>query len=63
MTLGTVVSSGQVVESFQRVLGSEVKLSPACCCLSDTALQSDTPPPFFAFSLIVCYRFGACRRK
>lgn len=35
-----VVSSGQVVYSFQRVLGSEVKLSPVCCCLTDTPLQS-----------------------
>lgn len=41
-----VVSSGQVVNSFQRVVGSEVKLSPVCCCLTDTPLQSN-PFGFF----------------
>lgn len=46
-----VVSSGQVVYSFQRVLGSEVKLSPVCCCLTDTPLQSN-PFGFFTHCVL-----------
>ena len=51
-----VVSSGQVVSSFQRLLGSEVKLSPVCCCLTDTHTLSPS-------SLIVSYKLSTSSIK
>lgn len=57
-----VVSSGQVVYSFQRVLGSEVKLSPVCCSLTDTELQSK-PFGFFTGCVLQVERFPHKKKK
>lgn len=57
-----VVSSGQVVYSFQRVLGSEVKLSPVCCSLTDTELQSK-PFGFFTGCVIQVERLHTKKKS